>query len=312
MQSTLKKILLGLMILSLSSSLLLAETKYGYINKQGKMVIDAKFDDAWVFSQNGLAKVQLNGKWGYINEQGKMVIDAKFDDALGFSQNGLAVVKLNGKYGYINEQGKMVIDAKFDYAASFSQNGLAAVEIEIKKKPIVTMPSGMSLAACSNVIAELEKMSGTSYQYQVSSKYGALKTIGLSAICQNYPLYVQNYIEAGKNIEVLKSFIRRVPASQANHFTTWREGVNKQSAAILYKNIIWNKEFLDPLNGAGVDVAKCLLRDCVQSEEDLIGVNTEHYQLFIKGLVTNDFALSNKMVDASYKKYKSFYDSQFK
>ncbi|MDQ1245437.1 MAG: hypothetical protein QG565_1778 [Campylobacterota bacterium] len=162
------------------------------------------------------------------------------------------------------------------------------------------MPSGMDLTVCSNVINELQKMTGVNYQYQVTNKYGAIKSVGLSSICQNYPLYVQRYVDAGKDIEVLETFIKRVPLSQTSDFEKFRSSQSdKKAATKYYKNEIWEKGYLDPLNGDGTEVAKCFLRDCSKSEEAHVGVNSEGYQLFIKGLVTNDFDLADKMVDKS-------------
>jgi len=48
--------------------------KIGYIDKQGKIVINPQFDDAWHFSE-GLAGVKIGGKWGYIDKQGKIIIN---------------------------------------------------------------------------------------------------------------------------------------------------------------------------------------------------------------------------------------------
>jgi hypothetical protein len=39
----------------------------------------------------------IRNKWGYINAEGKQVVECKFDYAYSFS-GGLAMVKLNGKY----------------------------------------------------------------------------------------------------------------------------------------------------------------------------------------------------------------------
>ena len=44
--------------------------KWGYIDKKGKIVIPIQYDDAWPFSDNGLARVKVNGKWGYIDKKG--------------------------------------------------------------------------------------------------------------------------------------------------------------------------------------------------------------------------------------------------
>src|SRR5687768_7201858 len=76
--------------------------KYGYINKTGKVVIDAQYESGNSFSE-GLACVKLHGKKGFINGSGKMVIEAKLEDAFDFSE-GLACVKFSGKWYYISKE----------------------------------------------------------------------------------------------------------------------------------------------------------------------------------------------------------------
>ena len=66
-----------------------------------------------------LAKVKIDGKWGFINENGDIIIEPKFDEALSFTENGLAAACLNNKCGFINENGDFVIEPKFDEAGSF-------------------------------------------------------------------------------------------------------------------------------------------------------------------------------------------------
>lgn len=70
-------------------------------------------------------------KFGYIDRNGKIVIPAQFDSAESFSE-GLAVVRIDNstgsRYGYINTAGKVVISVRFLSATEF-KNGLAKVEI---------------------------------------------------------------------------------------------------------------------------------------------------------------------------------------
>jgi len=77
------------------------------------------FDDARPFSNEGYAAVMKNGKWGFIDTDGQLKIDYKFDDALSFSGH-LAAVKVDGYWGYININGDIVISAEFYEAKSFS------------------------------------------------------------------------------------------------------------------------------------------------------------------------------------------------
>ena len=103
--------------------------KYGYIDKIGNEVIPIKYDYAWSFSES-LAEVNLNGKWGYIDKTGNEVIPFKYDNAMSF-RDGLAAVKLNSKWGYIDKTGNEVIPIKYDDASYFSE-GLVMVGLNGK------------------------------------------------------------------------------------------------------------------------------------------------------------------------------------
>jgi hypothetical protein len=86
--------------------------KYGYLDDNGLIAIDPKFEAAWEFT-DGLARVQIGGKVGYINSQGDVVIAPTFRKAEQFSE-GLAAAWKGGTYGYIDKSGKFVIPARFD------------------------------------------------------------------------------------------------------------------------------------------------------------------------------------------------------
>lgn len=103
--------------------------KWGYKDENGNIVIPAKYDEAWSFSE-GLAHVKINGKWGFIDKTDKLVIPAKYDKVFFFTED-LARVYINGKCGFIDKNGKMVIPAKYDEARAFSE-GLAGVRIKNK------------------------------------------------------------------------------------------------------------------------------------------------------------------------------------
>jgi len=100
--------------------------KWGFIDKNDNMVIPAKYDPAYPFSE-GLAKVYVNGKWGFIDKNDNMVIPAKYDSADSFSE-GLGTVYVNDKWGFIDKNDNMVIPAKYDEAYSFSE-GKAYVKL---------------------------------------------------------------------------------------------------------------------------------------------------------------------------------------
>ena len=97
--------------------------KYGYIDKKGKMVIKAKYDDAYSFS-DGLAKVRHGNKVQYINQAGKVKISKKIknddSDYIDFSE-GLASFYQKNKFGYIDKKGKtaFILNASVTYADDF-------------------------------------------------------------------------------------------------------------------------------------------------------------------------------------------------
>lgn len=88
------------------------DEKWGFIDKEGKIKINAQFSDIGSFV-NGLCPVSNNfGKWGYINQEGKLIVNYQFDFAESFL-NGSAVVKSGDKAGLINEDGKFIINPQF-------------------------------------------------------------------------------------------------------------------------------------------------------------------------------------------------------
>ena len=136
--------------------------KWGYIDKTGKLVIEAVFDDVGQFSE-GLAAINQNGKWGYIDRKGKMVIPIIYKSGWAFHENrarvkpfdqpdsyiypsgtslasaqwsaagdfseGLALVKVGNLFGYIDSTGSMAIQPIYARGQNF-RHGLAVIEIE--------------------------------------------------------------------------------------------------------------------------------------------------------------------------------------
>ena len=135
------------------------ETKWGFVDKTGKVVINPQFKSTKNFSDGKCAVQNNDGKWGYIDKEGKIVISYQFENANGFN-NGKAVVvsgekcglidntgkyiinpqfqsifydgdlyyiRQNDKFGWCDKDGKMVINPQFDDAYPFGNNELAAV-----------------------------------------------------------------------------------------------------------------------------------------------------------------------------------------
>jgi hypothetical protein len=70
----------------------------------------------------------LNSKWGYMDKTGKVVIKPQFETAEHFSC-GLALVKVDGSFRYIDAAGDYAFGGKFEQAAGYSE-GMASVLIQ--------------------------------------------------------------------------------------------------------------------------------------------------------------------------------------
>lgn len=111
-----------------------SNTKYGYVDKTGKEVVDAKYDQASASFREGLAYIAIkdgwNYKYGFINPKGEEIVPLMYKNAENFSDGMAAVLTKNG-WGYINTKGELVTAAKYDDAGDFSE-GLAVVELNDK------------------------------------------------------------------------------------------------------------------------------------------------------------------------------------
>jgi len=134
--------------------------KTGYIDGQGKVVINPQFEYAETFAE-GLAPVCFGNcefehrlsfagsgvkntahqdfSFGFIDESGNVAINPRFQDVRGFSEGFAAVCEGDNclktmipssdrKWGYIDRKGQEVIPPQFDSADSFKE-GLASVSI---------------------------------------------------------------------------------------------------------------------------------------------------------------------------------------
>lgn len=86
--------------------------KWGYMDKQGKIVIPPLYKAAGNFSE-GLAFVCRNGYSGFLNKKGQVVIPFKFhnDFIVGMEfKDGIAPIRHNDKWGYVDKYGNSTFD----------------------------------------------------------------------------------------------------------------------------------------------------------------------------------------------------------
>lgn len=83
------------------------KNKVGYIDKKGKLIIPAVFDDGTMFYEDA-AFVKKGVKWALIDNTGKLLTDYIFDDIDG-SESLYKDVEINGYHGLLSSEGKLVI-----------------------------------------------------------------------------------------------------------------------------------------------------------------------------------------------------------
>lgn len=108
-----------------------ANDHFGFINSNGKVVIDIKYKNALNFSE-GMAAVREEYRFGYINHIGEFVIKPIFDAAEPFD-SGLAKVYVNGSPAIINKSGDFVVQP----------NIFVSIDYFFDEVAIVTSSSGL-------------------------------------------------------------------------------------------------------------------------------------------------------------------------
>ena len=98
---------------------------WGFVDCQGKLVVDTLFDNAYRFSE-GLAPVALEDGttgdmlWGYVARDGKLAIQPAYDNADGFACNR-ALVSIADAGFYIDRRGRRMTDS-LSGMTGFSEN----------------------------------------------------------------------------------------------------------------------------------------------------------------------------------------------
>jgi hypothetical protein len=137
------------------------EEKWGFVNKEGRVVINPQFSSVSNFSDGKCSVRNSEGKWGFIDKDGKIIIGYQFDEAGAFKdgkcivtsakkkgiidKNGkyiinpqftdmqidgdMFLINQDGKWGWCDKDGKFIINPQFGLAFPFNDNEIASVQL---------------------------------------------------------------------------------------------------------------------------------------------------------------------------------------
>ena len=85
---------------------ILIDGKFGFVDKEGNLKIEAKYKNIRPFSEELAAVKKEDNKWVYIDNTGEEKISGNYE-AAGDFKNGVATVKINGKEVKIDMDGNI-------------------------------------------------------------------------------------------------------------------------------------------------------------------------------------------------------------
>ena len=79
-----------------------------YITKDGQEIKDTD-----LFTDNKIFAKKQGNYWGFVDKDGKTVVDFKYDKVTEVSKYGFAGIEKSGKWGVINKEGKIILEPKY-------------------------------------------------------------------------------------------------------------------------------------------------------------------------------------------------------
>ncbi len=79
-----------------------------YLDKDGNIIENIDYLNTKLFAK------EENSKWGFINKAGEFIVNAKFDYVTEFNKYGFAGIMKDGKWGVIDEIGNVIEEPKYE------------------------------------------------------------------------------------------------------------------------------------------------------------------------------------------------------
>ena len=108
----------------------------GYMDKDGKIVIEPKYIIARPYGLYNIAAVADEKEWKYIDTTGKTILKPYlFDNGPDYFKDGLSRYVKNNLIGFIDEKYQIVIKAQYEFVTPF-HNSYATFCVDCKEAPL--------------------------------------------------------------------------------------------------------------------------------------------------------------------------------
>ena len=87
---------------------LISDNDIKYLDNYGNIISNKD-----ILQNNKLFAYNQNGKWGFVDSNENIVVEAKYDIVTEFNQYGFAGVKKGNKWGVVNEKGEIIVEPSY-------------------------------------------------------------------------------------------------------------------------------------------------------------------------------------------------------
>jgi hypothetical protein len=160
-------------------ALIVHKGKFGFIDKDGLLLISTQYDDARAF-KNGIAAVKIGNNWGYINKKEKFIVNPYYEQVRDFSGLTSAVYK-NGKWGIVDQNGRETISPQYDEINTLESGNYI---VKVKNKYGIVNKSGIEVI--SPIYNYIEELSPNVFKVRMTNLYELLNENGKKIVTDKY------------------------------------------------------------------------------------------------------------------------------
>lgn len=129
---------------------------FEFVHSDGIRHDSNKFQEIGFFS-NDIASVKMNDKWGYVDTQGKWVIEPRFEEVQEFTTPTIAAAKLDGLWGIIQKDGTWLISPTWKTEPDLSLYAGGRYDLENPVRAI-SKPNGSSSSLTDSMASSLPSL----------------------------------------------------------------------------------------------------------------------------------------------------------